>query len=565
MIELLPLKTRSLKKMTRLSIGVLATNVSDKYREQIDACLETWYTDAKPGKVAVHFFGGYIRYDHPAYVNLADVAEDYQSATDKQYFGLRWLKKNAPADFYMIIGTDNYLNIHNILKELKHCTPDEDLYLGGHGWYKTTPTGDTFYFHSGGAGIVLSRRTLDRIEPHFESIIEGWKLVCPDLPAACDVSLAHTLFKLKIDPTFNSNMFACNYLGDINGYYCHANIDRDTAITLHYMSPEQLRETHRFINRKHDPRWTIVTEISSPKQRSEVLKLDVEMVIFVTAKTYIEVWKARRELLDKTFFITADSDKKFALVHKAAKANHFNSTHFAWIDHTESVDGINEILEHGRDRFSISIIGCQGKPIFNLNFFTGTVREIIAISEAVLKAGSETSALSGLYNITRFECYFGPNYLGIEEFDVQLVAILVQLRNYGFCALAVDLARRLLQTDLDPERIVLISREYFAAAWKLDFKMECVNIIRDLIDFADEDPSVLKFITPADLKNFDQILQLTSRERVIVKDLDTLQEERSKNPDAILIVQTTSVDSRILPNFNVITRQNGPLLERTLQ
>ncbi len=69
--------------MAILSIGVMATQVSAKFCEQIQACRNTWKQDADRLNIRVFFFcGGIIdtKVDGPDVVHLEGVQDDYLSA-----------------------------------------------------------------------------------------------------------------------------------------------------------------------------------------------------------------------------------------------------------------------------------------------------------------------------------------------------------------------------------------------------------------------------------------------------------------------------------------------------
>ena len=143
-----------------LSIGVMATNINDKYKQQIDACLQTWCKDAEERDAKVYFFGGYIAYtnadgsSYKNYINLPNVGENFGSAFYKQFLGLKWLYDNSPSQWYHLVGTDTYVNIANLIKLIKNYKSTDDICLGGHGDERQIGL-RRIYFHSGGSGFVF--------------------------------------------------------------------------------------------------------------------------------------------------------------------------------------------------------------------------------------------------------------------------------------------------------------------------------------------------------------------------------------------------------------------------
>ena len=187
-----------------IAICVMATAINDKYINQIKACFNTWYKTAKEYNIVVKFFGGYMHYDNQDYINLPGVAEDYQSASSKQFLGLKYLYQNHKSDYYVVVGTDNYINIANLYKFLNRYNKNtnNNLYLGGHGW-PAVVNGKQIHYHSGGAGFILNHNCLKLIIDNIDNIIKTWPALCAASPAgndmlpACDVTIAYHLSVLE--------------------------------------------------------------------------------------------------------------------------------------------------------------------------------------------------------------------------------------------------------------------------------------------------------------------------------------------------------------------------------
>ena len=323
----------------RLAIGVMATAVDDKYTNQIKSCLNTWYRTAKEYNIIVKFFGGYINYDHPDYIQLDGVGEEYQSAFSKQFLGLAWLYQNAPSDFYMIVGTDNYVNILNLLKTLAKYDHKNDLYLGGHGWPSRIKD-KVFYYHSGGAGFIISHATLGKIVNNIRNIIAEWPTLCENkachLPA-CDIAIAYHLSDLNITPNREPNFYACNYKGKIldgsNMRQCCENVNLNNIITCHYMSTQDMYDYHFYLqNHQHEGlslSYTVIIKLDSLAGFNNYINSINNLIVVVpTAELILTIGKDRRG--DKHLIIYPSANLK--VYQELIQINPFKTTHFACID-----------------------------------------------------------------------------------------------------------------------------------------------------------------------------------------------------------------------------------------
>lgn len=319
----------------KLSIGLLATAISKKYVEQIEACKDTWCERAKDLGVSVFFFGGYKQ--HPGVINLEGVKEDYNSAFDKQFLGLKWMIENSPSEFYLFGGTDNYFDIDNLLKYVDEFNHHEKLFIGGHGDVRIV-CGKRLYFHSGGAGIMLSHSLLKELYDQNVLSKETHKKWCEATanayPAACDLAISHYVDEVRDVKVVKDQRFkGCSCYGR-----CHNEITvccdmRKTLgmwgklLSCHYMEPTTIREYHDYLFPKQPPPsddWTIVTaffdlrkyKLSHENEQENadsideyisnskfVMSLDVNLVIYCDEHLEDVFKKYRKEygLLHKTF------------------------------------------------------------------------------------------------------------------------------------------------------------------------------------------------------------------------------------------------------------------------
>ena len=237
--------------MLELTICVMACATIEKYRNEIIKIQETWGLEAEKLGVKVLFMLGEDKLDCSEnldmsnFIFLKNVKNDYESASHKQNLGLKYIHENYATKFVYVCGSDTFVNIHKMLVYLQHLNYTDNLYIGGHGDYRTI-LNDKIYFHSGGAGFILSQGCLTKLYPKLENLFEDWKLICEKMNnnmyflTACDVCISYVLQKEPINSTIinNSNFYHCNY----KGYpCCMFKMNYDTLknkITCHLMKPE---------------------------------------------------------------------------------------------------------------------------------------------------------------------------------------------------------------------------------------------------------------------------------------------------------------------------------------
>lgn len=331
-----------------LSIGVMATNVNDKYRDQIQACLDTWYQVAEQWRVPVYFFGGYIRFPHSNYINLPGVAEDYNSAFYKQFHGLKWMYDHLKTDFYHLIGTDTYVNIPLLIKLLRKCDKTKDWCIGGHGHYRQM--GDrNVYFHSGGSGFVFSHSCLGKLLALLPEILEDWEAICVArnvsyLIPACDATIGWYMENLGLEQQIRPGFYACDYLGrEFKQRPCCPRVDKDKIVACHYMYPTEMHDFHNYLKSGLLPAsneaaktWTLATAYYKERGNRDLLNRAEKMIIFTD--DYYYVWQYRRDkgFLNITFIVTL-SEGEWPLANAADKIHNSLATGVSVPDHLDKI------------------------------------------------------------------------------------------------------------------------------------------------------------------------------------------------------------------------------------
>ena len=113
-----------------------------------------------------------------------------------------------------------------------------------------------YYFHSGGAGIIVNNQAVSLLYDQLEYMVDEWVKVCDsndmkDLVYASDVCFAYYIHNIrgvmtiKADPLF----YNCNYLGyDIDGTNCcvsKISQHRKDIVSCHSMSLKDFDEFNK--------------------------------------------------------------------------------------------------------------------------------------------------------------------------------------------------------------------------------------------------------------------------------------------------------------------------------
>jgi hypothetical protein len=234
-----------------LVICLFACDSQPKYAAEMRKIQETWGARAESMGVPVLFFvggggaGGSAALTHDDRVIRICAADDYHSTQEKQNLGLRYVHETFHPKFVFCAGTDTCVHVDRLLRYLSGFDHDNrSLYIGGHGARRKV--GDReYYFHSGGAGFVLSRACLAAIYPYLSELSNHWRRMY-GLEMACDVAMAYYLQNevehLEI-VTHDKGFFSCNYRGlCYNGTYrcCADKIRVEEILTCHHMSAQDV-------------------------------------------------------------------------------------------------------------------------------------------------------------------------------------------------------------------------------------------------------------------------------------------------------------------------------------
>lgn len=250
-----------------------------KYKEQVKKIEETWGAQAaKHGNIKILYFFGEERVDDmiddSKYIYLKGVNNVYNSAAHKQSRGLQYIYENYNTEFIHCCGTDTYINIEKFIKyldeiksggrgEVSHYkvnTPyleenkwieqavfdgidnNKALYIGGHGDYRRLNDNDPkyYFFHSGGPGFIINKKTIQMIYPYLHDMILRWKKFAYEyLHPACDVMISYYIHEIgSIEIISNRYVFFnCNFNGSINeGNCCREKSDITNVIACHNMT-----------------------------------------------------------------------------------------------------------------------------------------------------------------------------------------------------------------------------------------------------------------------------------------------------------------------------------------
>ena len=121
------------------------------------------------------------------------VGEDYQSATKKQFLGLKRLIERHPDSlWFYITGCDAFIFSENLIRTLSQFCPDKDYFIGGH-CNKITVNETDLIYPSGGPGFALSRSLAMKIYPFLEEVCLDWESSQTIYKSACDAALAYYL------------------------------------------------------------------------------------------------------------------------------------------------------------------------------------------------------------------------------------------------------------------------------------------------------------------------------------------------------------------------------------
>ena len=186
-----------MNKLTKDDIVVLVFTSALNLHERALCCQNTWLRDFKYG----YLIGGNVIDPDLKMISAGDfVGEDYASASDKQYYGLKKLYEMFPQKkWFFITGCDAYLFAENLTATLQEFDSDKDYFVGGD-FFKASVCGTDFLMPRGGPGFALSRSLVKKIIDNLNTIMSKIKTFDPWLQSACDRTLCYfilTMFNVK--------------------------------------------------------------------------------------------------------------------------------------------------------------------------------------------------------------------------------------------------------------------------------------------------------------------------------------------------------------------------------
>lgn len=230
--------------MTDLVIGVFACHTVPRYMEEIRKINETWKTYSD--NVTVLFFLGgdpTEEFSGPSYIYNKTLGNDYISASYKQYYGLKYIYEHYKPKFVFMCGSDTFINVPKLLRYLRILNHEEPLYIGGHGDHRKLGEKD-IYFHSGGAGFVVTVPCLTLLYPVLSTAVDRWIDICKEnnagnLTHGCDVGIAYFIAETHTVVVKKEGFFSCSYKGT---RCCKGKVSPGKIITCHDMTPTDFTE-----------------------------------------------------------------------------------------------------------------------------------------------------------------------------------------------------------------------------------------------------------------------------------------------------------------------------------
>ena len=232
-----------------------------KYHDEFIACYRTWFNECELNDIPVFFFTGDKKYGESSIMSdkiiyLENIMDDYNSATDKQWLGYKYMYDNIDADFYCILGTDNYVwpnKIKLILEKYTHCGP---IMISGYQQSRYINM-KCITFPFGGSGIFLSKSAITKIYSKLHEFKNEWfTKICnnDDLKPACDVAMAYycEIYKIPMVREYPFYPISWFYTFQETSMIDVGEMNFDTMAICHFMNPKWMRLCHRYKNNPLD-------------------------------------------------------------------------------------------------------------------------------------------------------------------------------------------------------------------------------------------------------------------------------------------------------------------------
>ena len=235
-----------------------------RYKDEIHKIEETWGKEAEGfgkeaegfGKEAagfgklLFFLGEHAPLVGDNYIHLENVGDDYLSAADKQYLGIKYVYEHYDFRYLYVCGTDTFVLVKNLTEFMRSQQFNEDdaSVMGGHGDNRTICERINTFLPE----------ALELLHPRLELMQSEWLDLCVAnnyityIPA-CDLSICYFLKSLNARfVNVQNRFFNCNYIGYNNtptGLYkcCTQTVDIKTMIACHNMSPSDFDNLNKLI------------------------------------------------------------------------------------------------------------------------------------------------------------------------------------------------------------------------------------------------------------------------------------------------------------------------------
>lgn len=304
------------EKRDKLCIGVFSTFMIRKYIDQCIGCHETWekHADKYGVKVFYHLANTMDKtITWPNIVFLKDVSDDYESAFDKHFKGMKHLYETVEADWYFSAGSDTFLNIQNSLDMLKKYDASTPIVIGGAHRYDGTRLGEyVFTWYSGAGGYFVSRPALELMLKYFDTIKQEWYDLCkvaqaPNFRPACDVCFFYIIHKnkLPIQIVMEKQIHSCNHKGIFFGTPCSWGCvpNYQTLVTCHFMGPEESKYymdilENRFCESKYNKLKTTPSDIHEHIPTLYEYSKDCQSIAELGIKNITSSWAFLKGLIE---------------------------------------------------------------------------------------------------------------------------------------------------------------------------------------------------------------------------------------------------------------------------
>ncbi len=278
-----------MKPFYNIIFCIFACDTIPRYKNEIHKMESTCLKDVEK---VLFFLGetGPLKSAEP-YIHLENVGNDYLSAADKQFLGIKYAHDHYDYNYLFVCGTDTYIVVPRLIKYLENLDINGPCIIGSHGDTRNI-CGKNVNYLAGGAGLILNKKLVKSIYTRLTSLQEEWLSLCINngylqwIPS-CDLALCWFLQSgkgvLPLDKHMVASesegalnegalsqsgtegalqcqyfhyatglMYGCNYKGynnTPNGLYpcCTTQVNPDKIISCHNMSPQDFDAFYKYL------------------------------------------------------------------------------------------------------------------------------------------------------------------------------------------------------------------------------------------------------------------------------------------------------------------------------